>query len=271
MSEKILDITKDERMHLSRLKERPGAFLGRIELTRFLNWVGGYGAALSMTKLYSERVLLPDGLNDYAAVKYLGHTRTVLNCFHIILEKEPDETKALDIFWELLDEYLVSLGYEPLPDWDWEKWGEKWVQEYTKLFNICKTYEKNRNITSDERILLSSLKRRPGMYLGKTALTNFAIWTFGYEEALKITGLYSERVILPDGFQDYAAMKYLGYTKTPMGWSSLILEKEPDEKKAFDVFWELLDEYLVSQGYEPIPLFEDTKDEWEKWRKREKS
>lgn len=269
MAEKVFDITKDERMLLSRLKNRPGAFLGRIELTRFLNWVVGYETALARTKLYSKRVLLPD-LNDYAAMKYLGHTRTSLNCFHIILEKEPDEEKAFDLFWELLDEYLVDLGYEPIPDWVniWnsikEKWGNFQKQEYIKRTN--NTYEKNRNITSDERILLSSLKRRPGMYLGTTTLTNFITWLFGYEEALKITGLYSERIILPDGFQDYAAMKYLGYTKTAMGWSSLILEKEPDEKKAFFVFFELLDEYLVSLGYEPIPLWEDIEDEWEKQR-----
>ncbi|MBD5140418.1 MAG: hypothetical protein HDT25_03245, partial [Ruminococcus sp.] len=137
MSEKVLDITKDERMLLSRLKNRPGAFLGRIELTRFLNWVNGYEIALGMTKLYSERVLLPD-LNDYAAMKYLGHTRTALNCFHLILEKEPNETKALDIFWELLDEYLVGLGYEPIPDWNsiWNSIKEEWG-EYIERINTC--------------------------------------------------------------------------------------------------------------------------------------
>lgn len=274
MSEKVLDITKDERMLISRLKNRPGMYLGRIELTRFINWVVGYACALTTTRLYSERVLLPDGLNDYAAMKYLGHTRTSLNCFHIILEKEPDEEKAFDLFWELLDEYLISLGYEPIPDWVniWnsikEEWGNFQKQEYIKRINTC---EKNRNITNDERILLSSLKRRPGMYLGITTLTNFTIWIFSYKEALKITGLYSERVILPDGFQDYTAMKYLGYTETAMGWASLILEKEPDEKKAFFVFFELLDEYLVSHGYEPIPLFEDIEDELKKQRNYKKS
>lgn len=251
MTEKVLDITKDERMHLSMLKGRPGAFLGRIELTRFVNWVGGYKYALMMTKLYSERVILPDGLHDYAAMKYLGHTETSKGWFTLILEKELDEEKALDVFWKLLDEYLVGIGYEPIPYWDSIR--EEWGQEYIKRIN--NTYEKNRNVTSDERMLLSSLKNRSGMYLGTTALTNFIIWIFGYEEALKITGLYSERVILPDGFQEYTAMKYLGYTKTAMGWSSLILEKEPDEKKAFFVFFELLDEYLVSLGYEPIPPF----------------
>ncbi len=126
--------------------------------------------------------------------------------------------------------------------------------------------EKVFDITKDERMLLSGLKRRPGLYIGKTTLTGFVGFVHGYKNALMMTKLYSERVILPDGLNDYAAMKYLGHAKTSKGWFTLILENEPDEKKAFDVFWELLDEYLVSLGYEPIPLFEDIKDEWEKQR-----
>lgn len=265
MSEKVFDITKDERMLLSGLKRRPGLYIGKTTLTGFVGFVHGYKNALMMTKLYSERVILPDGLNDYAAMKYLGHTETSKGWFTLILENEPDEKKAFDLFWEVLDEYLVSLGYAPIPDCDiireeWENWQR---QKYTKI----KRHEKNCNITSDERMLLASLKRRPGMYLGTTTLTNFINWTFGYTKALKMTGLYSEREILPDGVVDYIALKYTGSTKIPSnGWISIILEKEPDEKKAFDVFWKLLDEYLVHFGYEPIPLFEDIKDEWEKQR-----
>lgn len=270
MSEKVRDITKDERMLLSGLKRRPGLYLGKTTLTGFVGFVLGYKNALMTTKLYSERVILPDGLNDYAAMKYLGHTRTALNCFHIILEKETDEEKAFDLFWKLLDEYLISLGYEPIPDCDsireeWENWQR---QKYTKL----NRHEKNCNITSDERMLLSSLKRRPGMYLGTTTLTNFFNWTFGYTTALRMTGLYSEREILPDGIVDYMALKYTGSTEIPSnGWLSIILEKEPDEKKAFFVFFELLDEYLVHFGYEPIPLFEDIEDELKKQRNCKKS
>lgn len=235
MAEKVLDITKDERMFLSGLKRRPGMYLGKTTLTGLAGFVHGYKAAMMMTKPYSERVILPDGLNGYAAMKYIGHTRTVLNCFSLILEKEPDEKRAFYVFWNLLDEYLVTLGYEPIPDWDiireeWENWQR---QKYTKL----KRHEKNCNITSDERMLISSLKRRPGMYLGTTTLTNFINWTFGYTIALRMTGLYSERVILPDGIVDHIALKYLGSTEIPSNdWLSIIFEKEPDEEKAFLYF-----------------------------------
>lgn len=132
--------------------------------------------------------------------------------------------------------------------------------------------EKIRDITKDERMLLSSMKRCPGLYLGTTTLKNFITWIFGYEEALRITGLYSEREILPDGIVDYVALKYTGSTEIPSsGWTSIILEKEPDEKKAFFVFFELLDEYLISLGYEPISLFEDIEDELKKQRIYKKS
>lgn len=131
--------------------------------------------------------------------------------------------------------------------------------------------KKNFDITRDERMLLSSLKRRPGMYLGKASLTAFVNWVDGYKSALMTTKLYSERVILPDGLHDYASIKYLGHTATVKGWFSIILEKEPNEKKALEIFWELLDEYLVSLGYEPIPLFEDIEDELKKQRNYKKS
>ncbi|MCH5348585.1 MAG: hypothetical protein J1E40_04615 [Oscillospiraceae bacterium] len=117
-----------------------------------------------------------------------------------------------------------------------------------------------KDITEYERWLLASLKKRPGMYLGKTSLTNFVNWSNGYGIAMSITNNDPEHNILPDGLHDYAAMKYLGHTETSYGWFSLILQKEPDEEKAFYIFFEMLDEYLVSLGYEPIPEWEDIKD-----------
>ena len=122
--------------------------------------------------------------------------------------------------------------------------------------------EEIKDITEFERMFLASIKRRPGMYLGKTSLTNFANFSDGYAVAMGITNNRSEHMILPGGLNDYAAMKYLGHTKTAYGWFSLILKKEPDEEKAFYIFFEMLDEYLVSLGYEPIPDWEDIKDKY---------
>ena len=111
---------------------------------------------------------------------------------------------------------------------------------------------KPRDISPCERELLSSLKKRPGMYLGKTELSRFVHWVHGYDCAVRAANL-SEHNILPDSLQEFIAVKYLGKTQTAKGWFTLILEAEPNEEKAFWVFFKMLDEYLLSLGYEPIP------------------
>lgn len=115
--------------------------------------------------------------------------------------------------------------------------------------------EKPRDYTPEEREFLTIFRKRPGMYLGTDGiLSDFVHFMHGWQAA----GYFSSQDIklIPDGFQEFVAMRYLGKEMTPMGWYSLILEKEPDERRAFQIFWELLDKYLVSLGYEPIP--EDT-------------
>ena len=111
------------------------------------------------------------------------------------------------------------------------------------------------DITADERHFLSCLKRRPPMYLGKTGLTNFQMYVYGYRDAMKILKEDKQHNILPDGMNDFVALKYLGHTQTSYDCFSLILLDEKDEEKAFYTFFDLLDEYLISLGYEPIPVF----------------
>ncbi|MBQ8176516.1 MAG: hypothetical protein IJ035_05710 [Oscillospiraceae bacterium] len=118
---------------------------------------------------------------------------------------------------------------------------------------------KPRDISPCERELLSHLKGRPGAYFGKTELSRFVHWVHGYDCAVMTANL-SEHNILPDGLQEFAAIKYLGKTQTAKGWFTLILEAEPDEEKAFWIFFEILDEYLLSLDYEPIPNWEEIKD-----------
>ena len=91
------------------------------------------------------------------------------------------------------------------------------------------------------------------MYLGTTSMSRLFVFITTYSMAMQIAEKSDEHNILPKGFNDYVAMKYLGYTSTPLGWHQLILEKEPDDKKALQIFFELLNEYLVNLGYEKIP------------------
>ncbi|HAJ96832.1 MAG TPA: hypothetical protein DCO72_03760, partial [Ruminococcus sp.] len=93
-------------------------------------------------------------------------------------------------------------------------------------------------------------------YLGnEITLSNFVTFMHGYDANSLLHG--KNDTLLSNEFKEFVTMKYIGKTETPMGWFSLILEKEPDEYKAFLQFWELLDEYLISLDYEPIPKPEE--------------
>lgn len=113
------------------------------------------------------------------------------------------------------------------------------------------------DISPAERRLLSALKKRPEMYLRTKCLTNFSAWLCGYQSAIRAKGLpWKEDCIVPDGdisIHDFAAEKLGGDKQSTCGWISYILAYEPDDKKAFDVCFELLDKYLMFLGFEPIP------------------
>lgn len=116
--------------------------------------------------------------------------------------------------------------------------------------------KKNRklDITPEERRLLSSIRRRPGMHLGKKSLERFWLWSDGYIVAT----MSSERSLFPDSdeidIHDYAAQKYHGEKCSgALNWISWIQAYEKDDAKALDVCFEFLDEYLQLLGFEPIP------------------
>ena len=112
MDTKPRDISPDVREFLRLLKSRPGMYLGKESLNalwHFLNGIIFYKDAFDKG---SDRVIIPDGFTDFVE-KYYGEHWT-FNHFHYVLHFENDDKKALFKWFELLDEYLISLGYEPL-------------------------------------------------------------------------------------------------------------------------------------------------------------
>ena len=67
-------------------------------------------------KLLANIKRRPGMYNDFVAVKLLGHNKTVLNYCSLIYETEGDEDKAVNMFFELLNECLISQGFEPISD-----------------------------------------------------------------------------------------------------------------------------------------------------------
>ena len=113
MDSKPKDISLDVRELLKKVKARPAVFLGNENISKFAAFIDG----MNMYRLFfdkdSERVFIPDGFNEYVAERY-GICQTPLNSFGLVQKDEPDESAALFKWFDLLDEYLTSLGYEPL-------------------------------------------------------------------------------------------------------------------------------------------------------------
>ena len=109
------------------------------------------------------------------------------------------------------------------------------------------------DITREERELLTLLRARPGVYLGnETGLTAFVKFIKGYEVALRRHMLH-DVCIVPEGFQAFVENYYFVRHDSPMGWWTLILQRQPDEYAAMELFWDLLNEYLTGEDCEPIP------------------
>lgn len=235
----VCDISERERVLLKGMKMHRFLFFVGHGFDYFCAWTAGYSTALDVIGADpAQNCLIPaEGFNSFVAEKY--HTSGGWS--DIIRAAEPDDSKALDLFFSLLNEYLLGHGYKaiggaiPLPPADNEPV----------------------DITPDERRILAGLKKRPAMYLGRKSLRSFDIWLNGYQIALRMTGIpQTVRNILPDGevsIHDFAAEKYLGKGKeSTCGWINCILSHEPDDTKALDVCFEFLDEYLCYLGFEPL-------------------
>lgn len=116
MTDTICDITPFERRLLSRLRHCPALYLGEPSLRNFSHMSGGYRYAMQTVGMRQEHNLLPDGLNEFTDRWYGGGMGT-RDCFSLIALHEPDDAKALERFFEILDACLAELGFAPIPVW----------------------------------------------------------------------------------------------------------------------------------------------------------
>lgn len=92
----------------------------------------------------------------------------------------------------------------------------------------------------EEMTVLDVIKLRPAMYLGRHSLTALHDFLIGYEFGRHETGVEKPRII-PIGFLDWVAYR-LQVDRSTMGYLPMILERIPDEAKALQNFFDLLEE-----------------------------
>ena len=112
------DISPEIREFFEKLKLRPGMYFGSQTIYHLRNYIWGMQNALS---LYYEPdeipVVIPEGFKGFIDERYFDEENRggPMDSFYKVLELEGfNEETALFRWFEILDEYLVSLGYEPI-------------------------------------------------------------------------------------------------------------------------------------------------------------
>lgn len=112
---------------------------------------------------------------------------------------------------------------------------------------------RDKDITREERELLTLLRARPEMYLGCYAgLHEFVEFVRGYEVAAMRHNLHEVR-LLPEGFQEFVEERFTGETGGAYSWWHYIMQAEPDNRAALGYFWLILNEYLFLLECSIIP------------------
>lgn len=113
MSSAVCDITPDERRMLSGLRHCPALYLGSASLRDFFHMSNGFRLAMQNVGQWEQHNLLPEGLNEFTNRWYGGDLGT-RNWYSMIALHEPDDAASLETFFEILDAYLLELGYAPI-------------------------------------------------------------------------------------------------------------------------------------------------------------
>lgn len=127
---------------------------------------------------------------------------------------------------------------------------ETFIFRYQKPDLFEERFHKFMDITPKERITLNHICSRPPMYIGEYSLSKLASFLDGYRMALLNHDPDNQYCILPRKFHEFVTEKY--GLPAPMGYCNAILENVPDGKEAIETFFELLDEFLESNGFEKI-------------------
>ena len=115
--------------------------------------------------------------------------------------------------------------------------------------------------------LLDQIRAQPIMYLGIRSITRLYMYEAGYTGALYDHGIVEPSNGFAPGIHFWVRAR-LGLDRSSIGWLGSILEVcDNDEERAFERFYELLDEYRSGQFSNIVAEWEA---EWDaKWAGQE--
>ncbi|WP_017303312.1 hypothetical protein [Spirulina subsalsa] len=109
--------------------------------------------------------------------------------------------------------------------------------------------EKNNNHKNTEEYLydlLERIKKRPGMYLGRVSLIRLKMLLLGYSMSREELGLeLTQQEKQFSQFQNWIQEKY--NVNSSEGWENIILSQVNDERLAFELFFELFEQFSLAR------------------------
>jgi hypothetical protein len=91
--------------------------------------------------------------------------------------------------------------------------------------------------------LLPKIHQKPGLYIGKASVTILRHFLVGYKFARQEMNLQPTEAEL-DFYREFQPwLQKRLQVQTPQSWDEIILLQSADEKTAFEIFFQLLDEF----------------------------
>lgn len=105
----------------------------------------------------------------------------------------------------------------------------------------------NENETISElNELLKAIKAKPGLYIGIKSLVRLRTFIDGFLYAVYLINGKKRHIEFYPDFQNWIAEKY--HIRSTHGWCEIINFYELSEEKAFDRFYELLNEFFIEKN-----------------------
>lgn len=113
MANKMIDISPKERLLLKGIRKRTPMYVGEYSLNKLEVFFEGYKEALFNYDLDNECCIIPKEFNEFVLKKYEQNPST-MGYVRAILQHVNDGKEAVEIFFNLLDEFLQENGFEKI-------------------------------------------------------------------------------------------------------------------------------------------------------------
>ncbi|MEH2077664.1 MAG: hypothetical protein V7K57_25240 [Nostoc sp.] len=211
---------------LQNIKENPVMYIDKPSITCLDSFLTGYISGLITLGFTTIDSCGMEGFQEW--IQERAKTNVSRSWAGIILSYSGSERAAFNRFFEEFEQFLK------------QKDNSK-IQKNEDISRLSEDMSFPRFDIYNE--IPSNIKKRPGMFLGRSSITRLDMLLRGYSFARREVGVpptEPERKF--EGFQSWIEDKY--GINSGQSWSKIILFYSVDEHEALEKFFELFEEYL---------------------------